>query len=67
MGEHQPDIILAEGVGSLNWDSKYFGKKVYSPAIGRMCKTLLAVLNMRMSFFNKRFTVFGKSEKKRIV
>lgn len=56
--------MLADGVGNLNWDSRYFGRKVYNPAIGKMCRTLLAVLNMRMSFFNKRFTVFGKSIKK---
>lgn len=35
---------------------------MYKPAIGNICKTLLAVRNMSMSFFNNRFTVFGKSE-----
>lgn len=57
-----PDIIFADGVGNLNCVSKYLGKKVYKPAMGKMWRTLLAVRNMRMSFFKSRFTVFGKSE-----
>ena len=59
----RPDIIFAEGVGRRNCDSKYFGRNVYNPAIGRICNTLLAVLNISISFFNNLFTVFGKSEK----
>ena len=56
-----PEIILATWAAILNCDSKYFGRKVYSPATGRMWRTLLAVRKRRMSFFNKRRTAFGKS------
>lgn len=31
-----PDIMLAEGVGNLNCVSRYFGKNVYKPAIGKI-------------------------------
>lgn len=61
-GSHTlPDIMFAAWAASLNCDSKYFGRNVYTPAIGRMCRTLLAVRNIRMSFFSSRFTAFGKS------
>lgn len=53
--------MFADGVGNLNWVSRYLGKNVYSPAIGKMWRTLLAVLNMSMSFFSRRLTVLGKS------
>lgn len=53
--------MFADGVGNRNCDSRYFGKNVYKPAIGNMCSTLLAVLNIKISFFNNLLTVFGKS------
>lgn len=56
--------MLAWWAGSRNWVSRYLGKNVYSPAMGRMCKTLLAVRNMRISFFSNRLTAFGKSREK---
>jgi hypothetical protein len=34
---------------------------VYSPAIGKICRTVLAVRNIRISFFKSRLIVLGKS------
>lgn len=34
---------------------------MYNPAIGSMWRTLLAVRNIRISFFKSLLTVFGKS------
>lgn len=56
-----PEIKAASCVANLNCDSRYFGKKVYSPAIGSKCSTDDAVRNIKISFFNCRFMAFGKS------
>jgi hypothetical protein len=53
--------MFAAWAASLNCDSRYLGRNVYRPAIGRMWRTLLAVRNIRMSFLKSRFTAFGKS------
>ena len=58
-----PEIMFATCAAMRNCDSKYFGRNVYSPATGKMCKTLLAVRKSRISFFNSRRTAFGKSFK----
>lgn len=59
----KPDIRLASWAGKWNWDSRYFGKNVYSPASGSKWSTDDAVRNISMSLLNWRLMVFGKSTK----
>lgn len=56
-----PEIKLASWAARLNCVSMYFGKNVYNPATGSKCKTDDAVRNIRMSLFNWRLMVLGKS------
>ena len=53
---------MAWDAESLNCVSRYLGKNVYKPAIGRRWRTDDADLNINITLLNKRFIAIGKSK-----